>query len=249
MRIDWIFTDIDIRKIKEFCNNNDSNSFVNQRISRNVLKKNLDLTRDSFWERSISVLLTSQQRSGPKSSITRFIHTEPFPLNLEVCSNETNLKEYAIGILGTFGGIRRYIRIAEEITYNLNWINNDDWELVQRIYHNLSKNDNYQDERCYAQELAKSLKGIGPKQSRNLLQSLGLTKYEIPLDSRIIKWFNDFGFPYKLTSISLSDEYYYQFVMDSIRILCEKIEMYPCVLDAIIFSSYDDDWSQDNVIW
>src|SRR3712207_8726784 len=36
-----------------------------------------------------------------------------------------------------------------------------------------------------------SLKGFGPKQSRNLLQGLGLTRYEIPIDIRITRWFND----------------------------------------------------------
>jgi len=38
--------------------------------------------------------------------------------------------------------------------------------------------------------LLQELKGIGPKQSRNLRQALGLLRYEIPIDSRIVKWLN-----------------------------------------------------------
>ena len=39
-------------------------------------------------------------------------------------------------------------------------------------------------ERETARWIASRLVGFGPKQSRNLLQSLGLGRYEIPLDSR-----------------------------------------------------------------
>lgn len=47
--------------------------------------------------------------------------------------------------------------------------------------------------------------GFGPKQSRNLLQSLGLTRYEIPIDSRLTDWLNEFGFPVRLTATALGD--------------------------------------------
>ena len=50
-------------------------------------------------------------------------------------------------------------------------------------------------ERHAAEFIDKQLKGFGPKQSRNLLQWLGPSRYEIPLDSRITKWLNDFWIP------------------------------------------------------
>ena len=43
------------------------------------------------------------------------------------------------------------------------------------------------------------LKGFGPRQSRNLLQGLGLTKYEIHIDGRITGWLNEFGLPVALS--------------------------------------------------
>jgi hypothetical protein len=46
-------------------------------------------------------------------------------------------------------------------------------------------------ERIVARVLDEQLRGIGPKQSRNLLQELGLTRYEIPLDSRVAGWLNE----------------------------------------------------------
>ncbi|MCK9270029.1 MAG: hypothetical protein WC271_07755 [Bacteroidales bacterium] len=105
---------------------------------------------------------------------------------------------------------------------------------------NLSRSDNLQVD----------FNGFGPKQSRNFLQALGLTKYEIPIDSRITTWLNDFGFPVTLTSSPLGDKGYYHFVSDGIQELCEKAEIYPCILDAAIFSSFDnDEWTDENTIF
>jgi len=115
---------------------------------------------------------------------------------------------------------------------------------------NLKANNSKENERDVANYLDITIKGFGPKQSRNFLQSLGLTKYEIPLDSRIIKWFNDFGFPIKLSSTMLSDINSYIFVEDAIQELCKKANVYPTILDACIFSSFDGDgWNNVDVIW
>ena len=88
--------------------------------------------------------------------------------------------------------------------------------------------------------------GFGPKQARNLLQALGLTRYEIPLDSRITKWLNEFGFPMTLSSSALGDSGYYELVLDGIQELCRHSDGYPCVLDAVIFTSFDKvEWPED----
>ena len=88
----------------------------------------------------------------------------------------------------------------------------------------LINSDSKLKERQIADNLANEFDGFGPKQSRNFLQALGLTKYEIPIDSRITNWLNDFGFPLRLTSLPLSDVGYYHFVSDGIQNLCEKSE-------------------------
>ena len=93
------------------------------------------------------------------------------------------------------------------------------------------------------------LKGFGPKQSRNLWQTLGLTRFEIPIDSRITKWFNRFGFPLKLSANALSDPNYYDFVMDGIQEVCDASSVYPCVLDAAIFADFDQEWPENKLIW
>ncbi len=77
--------------------------------------------------------------------------------------------------------------------------------------------------------------GFGPKQSRNLWQTLGLFRYEIPIDSRITKWMNKNIYPFKLSATALSDLNYYEFIMNGIQKLSEECNVLPCVLDASIF--------------
>lgn len=105
-------------------------------------------------------------------------------------------------------------------------------------------------ERRTAKFIDKELIGFGPKQSRNLLQGSGLSRYEIPMDSRITKWLNNFGFPVKLTATALSDRNYYNFVSDGFQRLCKACEIVPCALDAAIFSSFDKGrWTEENLVW
>ena len=74
-----------------------------------------------------------------------------------------------------------------------------------------------------------------------MLQALNLTRHEIPIDSRVTSWLNDFGFPLHLNAAALADPNYYSFVSDGIRHLCERSGVLPCVLDAAVFSLRDGD--------
>lgn len=92
--------------------------------------------------------------------------------------------------------------------------------------------------------------GLGPKQARNLLQALGMTIYEIPIDSRIADWLKKNEFPLTVCSSALQDQDYYHFVSDGIQKLCSSANVLPCVFDAAIFSSYDNNnWSVENIVF
>jgi hypothetical protein len=80
----------------------------------------------------------------------------------------------------------------------------------------------------------RSFAGLGPKQSRNLWQWLGLTRYEIPLDSRVTNWVND-NLASKIDAKRLGQLRYYELALDSIQAICEKAEVLPCELDAAAF--------------
>jgi len=249
MKITWQIGERDVKKVKIFFDRHKDNPFVKHRINRNIKGSAPKATKNIFWEAMISCLLTTQQRSGPDSAVTRFICTNPFPLNFPLCSSQSNLEEFVSDIITKFGGIRRANKIAEAVSGNLDWLENGGWHRIFRMADSLEDNETIELERESAEYIDYHLKGFGPKQARNLLQSLGLTRYEIPVDSRIIKWLNDFGFPVKLSSAGLTDKNYYNFIMDGLQQLCERSGIYPCVIDAAIFSSFDVEWPEDRLIW
>jgi len=243
MKINWVIEEKDIRHIREFVASQSSKSFVKNRIARNVDGPIPEFNRDIFWNAMISCLLTTQQRSGPQSSVTRFICTDPFPLNFNKCMEQTNLKEFVEDTIANFGGLRRAKIIGDEVLLNFKWFKNSGWQEIVAIAKVLLEN------RRRSPQFDDKLKGFGPKQSRNLWQSLGHTRFEMPIDSRITKWFNKNWFPVKLSAGALSDENYYNFVMDGIQETCKESGIFPCVLDAAIFASFDQEWPEDKLIW
>ena len=89
--------------------------------------------------------------------------------------------------------------------------------------------------------------GFGPKQARNLWQWLGLTRYEIPIDSRVAKWVNGGNLSFKIDSKKLGAGRYYELLADQIRVICVAAEVLPCVLDACIFAAADGGWDAESV--
>jgi hypothetical protein len=213
---------------------------VIERAERNLSNKKLVPRRSVFWKTMVGCLLTTQQKSGPQSAISRFLRAKPFSLEYAKCDGTQDIETYAEDALRRFGGIRRSSLIAREIVHNYRYLNaGGGWEHVFGILTRLDGNTTPREEREAANAIDDALKGFGPKQSRNLLQWLGYTRYEIPVDSRITKWLNEFGFPVKLTAAALQDVNYYCFILDGIQQLCASGDVYPCVFDAAVFASYN----------
>ncbi len=250
MKIIWNIESHDIERVKRFFDIHHNNYFVRKRIERNIKGLDSNISKDDFLKTMVSCLLTTQQRSGPESAVTKFINTNPFPLNYKVCVLQKNLRKYAQNVIVNFGGLRRSNKISDEITTNLNLLEQSLWKKIFEIVDDLKTNQSISKERTAADFINDNFKVVGPKQSRNPLQSLGLTKYEIPIDSRITKWLNKFGFPVKLSAGALSDKNYYNFISDGFQKLAKESGILPCVLDAAIFVSFDDNnWNKQNVVW
>lgn len=242
MKLLWEIEDKDVLKIKGFFERHSANAMVVERRKRNVGGDRQPFSRPVFWKEVVVCLLTTQQRSGPGSPVSRFAGQERFLLSYEECTRRQgrDLEGFASRALTDFGGIRRGPTIAKEIDRNFRWLEEEGgWEKVGEVVARISQNPTPQAEAEAADFVGRRLKGFGPKQSRNLLQGLGLTKYEIPIDSRIVKRLNEFGFPVELSAGALSDLSYYKFVSEGVRKLCEACDIYPCLLDAALFSSFD----------
>ncbi len=246
MKIDIQIASEEISKIKEFYQDYERHPFVQARKQRNLEGSKSPISKEKFWHALTACLLTTQQRSGPKSAVSRFLKTEPFPLSLKKCNSMDDIESYARKTLKGFGGIRRGPTIAVFLKKNFLIMNDENkWKSVAQQVNSLIHESSRQAERKVAEEMEDVFYGIGPKQARNLLQMLGYTRYEIPIDSRVIKWLNRMGFPIKLSGSSLADRNYYCFVLDVFQTICDKIGIPPCLLDAAIFASFDskeNDW-------
>lgn len=245
MKHKWIVEEDDIHTISQLYEKQGSNPFVINRIKRNINGHYGTITRDSIWKQIVMCLLTTQQRSGPDSPISQFGRITPFPLDYVNCKKLTENK--IISILDKHAGIRRKNKIAGELTTNLSWLESNGWDLLISVIHKIETLKTQSIEREAALFVMENLKGFGPKQSRNLLQSLGITQYEIPLDSRLMDWINsNLSFPIQLRAAGLSDINFYNFVMDGIIELCNVANIKPCVFDALVFSSFDNNWTEEN---
>ncbi|MXY66240.1 MAG: hypothetical protein F4206_13340 [Gammaproteobacteria bacterium] len=239
MKINWEIEQSDIDKVKSLVSSQEDKQFVQCRKARNLSDKEHRVCKEEFWEQMVKARLTSVQRVGSGSPVAKFCDKDSFPLGYSMVSDEVCMKSFIEGKLIDHGGIRFYSRIAEDLTENFRRLRNSDWKALDRV-NELSLPQCQRKERKVAGCIQESLKGFGPKQSRNLLQNLGLTRYEIPIDSRFNRWLNDEELiPIKLTGMALADKGCYEFVLDGIQKLCRDAEVYPCVLDAAVFSSFD----------
>jgi len=237
MDIAFHVTESDLDAVRRLVGENGKNSLVEVRRERNVCRKIPPLTPERCWKAHMMCLLTTQQRSGPASHVHRFLTKSPFPLRLSELPNADARKRFIQETLKNSGGIRRNGVIADQACRNLKWFTDAGWSELSGRLTTLSANDDHLMERATADQIADTFHGFGPKQSRNFLQVLGLTRYEIPIDSRIVKWLRSaLNFPLALQSSTLSDREHYRLVSEAIRQLCEAAGIYPCEFDAMVFS-------------
>ena len=213
---------------------------MRHRVSKNVHGQGVRVSKSAFWRSLVMALVTTQQRSGPGTPVFRFLSQKPFPLHYKSCVHSRDLEQLGHRRLSDFR-LRRSSRIAKEVAKNLRCLERGLWRDVLCHLRGLLHHRGRSRERKAARFLAANLTGIGPKQSRNLLQNMGLVRYEIPLDSRIVKWLNEFEYPVVLSAAGLADQNYYEFVLDGVQALCARARILPSVLDAVIFASYDGD--------
>lgn len=250
MKIIWQIDAEDVAKVRTFFDRHQHNPLVKDRIASNLREHKPPVSKEEFWYVMVGCLLTTQQRSGPSSSVARFLRVTPFPLSYAVCVQQSEIDAYTKKTLTSFGGLRRSTTIGDEVAANLYFLEHDGWSQTLKYLDCVRVKSLPETERRAADFIDQHFKGFGPKQSRNLLQWLGLSRFETPIDSRITKWLNDFGYPVKLTANALGDANYYTFVSEGFQRLAEACGLMPCVLDAAIFASFDGDgWTEENVAW
>jgi len=252
MKFEWRIERSDVQAVKDIVARQQRRPFVINRMKRNVDGVLPEIDPSRIWQTQMMCLLTSRQRSGPNSAVSRILREKPFRLSLQACRAAQDVRSFVSPTLGDFRGIRFTGKIAKLAADNLRRLESGGWAELFTWLNKLSiqrlqppNPSHYQLEREAARYMD-GYEGFGPKQSRNFWLDLGLTRYEFVLDSRITDWLKRTNFPLPLSSVALSDEAYYVFLSDILRELCVKADVLPCVLDAAVFASYDkQEWAPE----
>ncbi len=238
MHLIWEFRDDELARWRSFVDANITNDFVVDREKRNISRETVDLSKHTLWHVHVGCQVTTQQRSGPKSVVSRFMDSDSDVLKYNVCANSDNA-EKLIQLELSRAGLRRSSIIAKNLSGIINSLEDGGWDELIRQLKTLENETTINKEREVAKYIANQFDGLGPKQSRNYIQCLGLARYEIPIDSRITKMMKRLGCSFVPKAAALNDETVYLLIQDGIQQLANKLGIYPCILDACIFSSFD----------
>ena len=256
MDLKWSFSEIEKQKVRNLVESHiakKSPATIDRKI-RNVESVPLTISEEQLWYSHMMCLLTSVQRSGPRSHVMRFLALEPFPLTLSMCRDTKDSEEFIGSQLRSFGGIRFTDEIPRRAGINLRKLEAGGWgdclAFAQRLAAQRKESPHpaqYKLESEAANYLDDNFIGFGPKQSRNFWQSLGLSRYLFVLDSRMVKWVKinmkianpilNEGF---WSGNGLGDRSYYLFLSEILMDLCIQAEVLPCMLDAAVFDSFDE---------
>ena len=235
----------DILAVQNLVEQQGEHPFVTDRYERNVHQPPPSITKENTWLTVVMCLITTQNRSGSGSAVDTFLRQKPFPLSLEKLGSISDIENYTSQTLSKLR-IRRWKLSTEFAVSNYHSLEYGEWNTINILRDNLMEQrlkepefDNFILERSAAKKAQELFRGIGPKQSRNFWQDLGLTRFEIPLDSRILRW-SQKTMGFMIPSSGLSNERFYCQIMDAIQKLCFQANVLPCILDASIFSSFEN---------
>jgi hypothetical protein len=252
VNIEWHITQDDRDCIRAIVCEQRETVLMRDRRKRNLAGHKDRVTKQRLWRAIVCMRLTTLAHSGPTGNLAIFWQHRPFPLSYDdaICAQKS-LEDFILKELRAHRVGRHPPTIAKQLAANFRHLEKDDWRSILHQCNRLTSLESRAVEAKVADYLATNLEGFGPKQSRNVLQALGLTRYEIPIDSRVTAWLNEkLKFPFRVSAASLADKYVYQLISDAICQLCKDSGEFPCILDAAIFGSKDGDtWTEELLLY
>jgi hypothetical protein len=239
MKAVWEVDERSVQRWHELVKSNIGNDLAKERKRKNVERLGIELSRASLWKVFVGCQVTTQQKSGPGTPVQRFLDSKSIALDYDALCGKSAL-EVSIGRELYSAGLRRGPTIAANLNRILRTLQAGEWDTLFGYLDILDVTTSLYKEREVAAYLQSDIfPGLGPKQSRNFIQWVGLSRYAVPLDSRILKKLAEMECTFVPRSVTLSDESVYQFIEDGLQKIADLVGVYPCVLDACIFSSFD----------
>lgn len=199
-------------------------------------RKDLRIDKEVFWEKLVIGILTSNVTNNTDfrkklndSEILKYKIVKKDLKDREGISKR--LKEYKIG---------RYDRNSNALMKNMEILDKN-WKETEKFLETLRYDTTLKKERDVAKYLELYTQ-IGLKQSRNIIQMLGLSRYVVPLDRRMNTTINEYGgIEMPKQADPYSSKYGYADIENQINTLCAELNIYPCFFDACVFWSKDDE--------
>lgn len=241
MLAEWTIDQTSLAQWKRLVDDHSKRKLPQRRHEVNVRRIGIDLSKKNLWRALVGCQVTTQQRSGPKSVVSKFLNSKSPALSTTACRNATNLHgmlEHEV----SRAGLRRAPTIAGNLASIWARLDAGEWKGLIEQLETLRTYPTILKERSVVDYLlGGKYPGLGQKQARNFIQWVGVSRYEIPLDSRVLKKMKEFGASFVPSGSALTDKTVYLFVQDCLQQVSRSLEIYPCMLDACIFSSFDID--------
>ncbi len=241
----WEIDSPSLARWRDFVGKNAKNRMVIERRQRNIKRSGIDLSKPNLWRVFVGCQVTTQQRSGPNTPVSKFLASGSPALDYGACKRSNSVQGLLVQELSN-AGLRRAQTMSDNLASILNLLETGgEWKTLLQHLTTLERNTTQMKELKVVQYLQsqclkqKKYPGFGPKQARNFIQWVGLSRYEVPLDSRVLKKLGEFGCTFVPQAAALSDETVYRFVQEGVQKIAASLNIYPCILDACIFSSFD----------
>ena len=215
MKVEWTITDDFIKAFKDLMSKNKDSDVVRERKQKNIERK-----AEALLESNSFVVDYKKIRSKSEDEIRQ-----------ELQKN----------------GLRRNEKIASYLLSIIQALENGEWKNLEEKLNYLKDHDTPKTEKETVNYILqakngkeKIYEGLGLKQSRNFLLWLGLTQYEIPIDSRCLKVLASCGAGFVPTASALQDPVTYAFLEEGIQLASKKLGIKPCIFDAYCFVSPEE---------
>jgi hypothetical protein len=235
MKSIWTIDNTVLENIRKVIIDNIDSKLAKERKSKNIEKKGIDLSKNNVWKILVGCEITSRQKSGENSPTDQLLKSGSKLFDFNYCKNNHN---FIIEELKKFN-LRRYNTIAEWLILIIKEWELGEWDILQKKLTLLKKDHSKEDEKQIIDYLRSGkYKGLGLKQSRNFLQWLGLSIYEIPIDSRVIKVLENCGCNFIPGPKALQDDATYEYLENGLQMISEELQILPCELDACFFHEF-----------
>ena len=163
--------------------------------------------------------------------------------NVNVSDIERKLDGFDIKLKKRKGGLQKgYKKKVKYLIENAAKIKSEWNEIFNRLNILLRDNVSISHEREVADFLKEKFKGIGLKQSRIVLQNLGLTRHVIPIDSRMMNVLKSkLNFENLPTQSAFQDEHIYIVFEDYLSKICRNFGLPSYEFDALIFYGSEEE--------